>query len=325
MKRKEQLFGVLLSLMLMLVLMAGMSAAAHAETTYPVWVGGVQVTSANMGNVLAGDPVNDGRVSCTPTEGTTPATLTLNGASITDGHTFITSDFNHTAAIYAEGDLTIYVAANGTVTGPESDFSYDIFTNGSLTVTGPGTLTATGGAATNGGNSCGIFTIEEVTVEESGTLTAAGNTQAISGSVRNAVTGTGRTNVGGTQGGATIAVSAERGQDLYQYRKVQFLAAAPSYHRPDFLLPKSIRTIGANAFEGGAMKVVYISDNCTAIGAGAFKNCANLTQIRLPRDCAINDTAFDGCGTVCVFAAVGGTTESWCQGKDNIIFVRLEY
>lgn len=36
----------------MLGLMAGMSLSAHAETTYNVWVGGVRVTGANMGNVL---------------------------------------------------------------------------------------------------------------------------------------------------------------------------------------------------------------------------------------------------------------------------------
>ena len=53
---------------------------------YPLWVGGVQVTSANMDNVLKGDSVNDGKVSFTPAEDETPATLALNGATITKGY-----------------------------------------------------------------------------------------------------------------------------------------------------------------------------------------------------------------------------------------------
>jgi hypothetical protein len=69
---------------------------------------------------------------------------------------------------------------------------------------------------------------------------------------------------------------------------------------------------------------VYIPDTCTAIGAGAFKDCAKLTQIRLPKNCELDDTIFDGCGKVYVFAPAGGTTESWCEGKDNIVFVGMD-
>ncbi len=98
----------------------------------------------------------------------------------------------------------------------------------------------------------------------------------------------------------------------------------PVYGKPDFTLPGAIRTIEANAFEGGAMRIVYVPDTCTAIGAGAFKDCAKLTQIRLPKNCAIGDGAFTGCGKVYVFAPAGGTTESWCRGKDNIVFVGMD-
>ena len=99
---------------------------------------------------------------------------------------------------------------------------------------------------------------------------------------------------------------------------------APVYDEPDFTLPGAIRTIEDNAFEGGAMSIVYIPDPCTAIGAGAFKDCAKLTQIRLPKNCEIGDGVFDGCGKVYVFAPAGGTTESWCQGKDNIVFIGMD-
>ena len=101
-------------------------------------------------------------------------------------------------------------------------------------------------------------------------------------------------------------------------------APAPVYGEPDFTLPGAIKTIEANAFEGGAMRIVYVPDSCTAIGAGSFKDCANLTQIRIPKNCELDDTIFDGCGKVYVFAPAGGTTESWCRGKDNIVFVSMD-
>ena len=95
----------------------------------------------------------------------------------------------------------------------------------------------------------------------------------------------------------------------------------PVYSTPDFTLPASIQEIEANAFEGAAMTVVYISDSCTSIGVGAFKNCKNLTQIRLPKNCAIDASAFAGCTSLTtVFAPAGGTTETWC-GRANIQFV----
>ena len=101
-----------------------------------------------------------------------------------------------------------------------------------------------------------------------------------------------------------------------------FTIAKPTFGPADFILPQNTRTIGDNAFESAAMKSVD-AKYCTAIGAGAFKNCQGLQQICLPENCAIDATAFEGCGTVYVFAYSGGTTETWCQGKDNIVFVSL--
>ena len=241
---------------------------------YDVWVGGVQVTSANMGNVLAGDLVNNGRVSFAPATDSTPATLTLNGATITSGS-------HNYAAIYADGDLTIDVTTDSTVTGPEADDSRGVYVrNGHLTVTGSGELTAEGGTATgNGGSSCGVLASGSVTVNGTltaaggavtgeygascgvwaygdvtvngtltgtggkatntasygvyvyngavtvnGTLTATGGTQAIDGSVKNAIAGTGWTDAAGTEGMANIAINTDPGQNLSQYRKVQFPA-----------------------------------------------------------------------------------------------------
>lgn len=95
----------------------------------------------------------------------------------------------------------------------------------------------------------------------------------------------------------------------------------PSFGPANFTLPAAIRTIEESAFEGNtAIGIVYVPDTCTGIGANAFKNCAGLTQIRLPQNCVIDDTAFDGCtDLIAVFAPAGGTTAAWCAGH-NITF-----
>ena len=255
------------------------------NTTYPLWVGGVQVTSANKDDVL-GDtdegatvvftPAVDDNAATTDVNESSPATLTLNGADISGGN----NDSEY-AAIYADGfDLTINVTENSTVTGPETngldDNSEGIYIDeGCLTITGSGRLTTTGGESANGygcsygiyvdravtingplnasggetqdAMSCGIYAAD-VTVRSSGTLAASGgtgeagscgiwagnvtvdgslsaigNSQAISGTVKNSIAGTGWTDTEGTTGKASIAVS-EAGQELNSYKKVQFPA-----------------------------------------------------------------------------------------------------
>ena len=83
------------------------------------------------------------------------------------------------------------------------------------------------------------------------------------------------------------------------------------------LLPAALERIEESAFEGNpAMHVVYVPDTCTAIGANAFKDCTGLTQIRLPKNCTIDGTAFSGCtGLIAIYAPAGGTTETWANGS----------
>ena len=97
---------------------------------------------------------------------------------------------------------------------------------------------------------------------------------------------------------------------------------SPVYGTPDFTLPASLKTIGASAFEGLGMHIVYVPDGCTSIGARAFRGCTGLTQIRLPKNCTISSSAFAACSTpIQVFAPAGGTTESWCASQSDIIFI----
>ena len=81
---------------------------------------------------------------------------------------------------------------------------------------------------------------------------------------------------------------------------------------------QTVTQIGDGALAGKpGLCSVTVSEGITAIGANAFRNCAGLTQIRLPKNCAISDTAFTGCTSlIAVYAPAGGTTEAWCIRAD---------
>ena len=73
--KMKKIFGILLTLAMVIGLLPGMALTAYAEDNN-LWVGGKRVTSANASNVFG-----DGKVNYTPANGDTPATLTLNGYS----------------------------------------------------------------------------------------------------------------------------------------------------------------------------------------------------------------------------------------------------
>ena len=100
-----------------------------------------------------------------------------------------------------------------------------------------------------------------------------------------------------------------------------FTVLLPDFGIPDFTLPSDLKTIEASAFEGVEEMTVVDAHACTFIGKDAFKDCTELKQIKLPKDCAIDPDAFSGCGTVYVFAPAGGNTEAYCGNHGNLIFV----
>ena len=92
----------------------------------------------------------------------------------------------------------------------------------------------------------------------------------------------------------------------------------------DFILPEDTQRIDAYAFQGIAAMSVYVPDGCTAIGEYAFGDCIRLQRIRLPKNCTIDQTAFNGCKRrVMIIAPAGGTTEAWAA-ENSFIFVRME-
>ena len=91
-----------------------------------------------------------------------------------------------------------------------------------------------------------------------------------------------------------------------------------------FTLPTGTLTVETEAFEGAAMTSVFVPDGCQAIGDHAFRDCAGLTRVRVPADCALGEGVSDGCGTVYVLGTAGSAAESYCQSHDNCVFVPVE-
>lgn len=74
-----------------------------------------------------------------------------------------------------------------------------------------------------------------------------------------------------------------------------------------------VTEIADGAFEGASHSVIYIRDGITSIGSNAFKDCENLTYIRLPKTLkTIGENAFEGI-TDNVRITYGGTYDEWLQ------------
>lgn len=92
------------------------------------------------------------------------------------------------------------------------------------------------------------------------------------------------------------------------------------FGKPSFTLPSLLEKIGNSVFEGVKATVVYIPDSCTSIGEYAFRN-SGIKQIRIPLNCKIADTAFDGCTDVEIFGTPGSDAEKYCKAHENCIFI----
>nr|MCR4876444.1 leucine-rich repeat domain-containing protein [Clostridiales bacterium] len=90
---------------------------------------------------------------------------------------------------------------------------------------------------------------------------------------------------------------------------------------PDLVLPRAVTAIEEEAFEGISAGTVYLHDGCREIGERAFRNCGNLTKIRIPEGCVISADAFDGCTQVFIYGTALSTAEDYCETHANCIFV----
>ena len=120
------------------------------DETYDIWVGGVQVTDSNAGDVLG-----DGTVSYDADANK----LTLKDTEITDGYEY---NEDSMAGIYVKGDINIVLQGDGNkITAPDTTKrSRGIDVKGRLYISGDGTLVAAAGAVTsteNDADSTGIY------------------------------------------------------------------------------------------------------------------------------------------------------------------------
>lgn len=115
---------------------------------------------------------------------------------------------------------------------------------------------------------------------------------------------------------------------------------APTFGKHDFQVPESLAVISESAFENIGAVTVYVPDTCTEIMSNAFRDCRQLRLIRLPKDCVIAKTVFDGCRTdpdsldwddenqrledcsdlLAILAPAGGTTQTWAETAE-ILFI----
>lgn len=193
---KKRILGVLLCLCIMCALMPAISLAT--ETTYNLFVGGVEVTSENKDNItgpgiLLGE---GGKASYDPTS----KTLTLNNVNITGIHSFANGIGTDSAGIYyaydssdASRNINLIGANSICVELGTSDLScYGIFDDNysqGLTITGNGSLTVQSGDAISGNRytswSMGIFSLDKIIVGADCTITATSGTADMSAAIYN--------------------------------------------------------------------------------------------------------------------------------------------
>ena len=109
------------------------------------------------------------------------------------------------------------------------------------------------------------------------------------------------------------------GEDVY----TAMTSRAFSFDNADFILPADTRSVEANAFQGDTYIIaVVIPDLCGNIGQEAFKDCTNLSYIRIPQGCRIGEDAFDGCRWVRIYGTEGSPAWQYCETHDNCTFVK---
>lgn len=151
MKRiKKRTLALVVSLLLAQGLMS--PAALAADTSSCIYMGGVElIGSADQPAYATTD--SSGKVNA---DGNSDnynikwdgETLTLNGANVTGYYSYIDSyGDSNSAAIYHDGDIQILLEGENTVTGSVTDSELDngIAVGGDLTISGSGSLKATGG------------------------------------------------------------------------------------------------------------------------------------------------------------------------------------
>ncbi|MDF2632329.1 MAG: S-layer protein, partial [Caproiciproducens sp.] len=165
---KKRLLSILLTLCMIFTMMPAMGITASAAPATAVYVGGQDVVNGlnitywlddSAGGIMGGGDEYNYNVKYDP-NGVMP-TLTLNNVDITEAY----ADSASLYGIYANGDLTIELAAGSTNTITGEDYpgnsSCGIYIDGAIIFQGSGTLSTAGGSASF---SYGIFAFTTISI-----------------------------------------------------------------------------------------------------------------------------------------------------------------
>lgn len=278
---KKRILGVLLCLCIMCALMPAISLAT--ETTYNLFVGGVEVTSENKDNIT-GPGINcgeGGKASYDPTS----KTLTLNNVNITGIHSFANGIGTDSAGIYyadnnsnAIRNINLIGANSICVALGISDFScYGIFDDSSskgLTITGNGSLTVQSGDASSFW-SVGIFSRNNIIVGDDCTITATSGTADISAAIYSydRITAThSKVTAGASADSATeVDITGDYfDSSIYKYMKIEPASVQADHTHSLTLVPEKPATCTTSGYIA-----YYTCDGCDKW----FSDAAGTTEI----------------------------------------------
>lgn len=278
---KKRILGVLLCLCIMCALMPAISLAT--ETTYNLFVGGVEVTSENKDNITGpGILLGEGsKASYDPTS----QTLTLNNVNITGIYSFRNGIGTDSAGIYyadnnsnAIRNINLIGANSICVALGTSDFScYGIFDDSSskgLTITGNGSLTVQSGDASSFW-SVGIFSRNNIIVGDDCTITATSGTADISAAIYSydRITAThSKVTAGASADSATEVDITDDYFDssIYKYMKIEPASVQADHTHSLTLVPEKPATCTTSGYIA-----YYTCDGCDKW----FSDAAGTTEI----------------------------------------------
>lgn len=278
---KKRILGVLICLCMMCALMPAISLAT--ETTYNLFVGGVEVTSENKDNIT-GPGINcgeGGKASYDPTS----KTLTLNNVNITGIHSFANGIGTDSAGIYyaydssdASRNINLIGANSICVELGTSDLScYGIFDDDysqGLTITGNGSLTVQSGDASSFW-SVGIFSRNNIIVGDDCTITATSGTADISAAIYSydRITAThSKVTAGASADSATeVDITGDYfDSSIYKYMKIEPASVQADHTHSLTLVPEKPATCTTSGYIA-----YYTCDGCDKW----FSDAAGTTEI----------------------------------------------
>jgi len=89
------------------------------------------------------------------------------------------------------------------------------------------------------------------------------------------------------------------------------------------VLPNSLKTIEAEAFEGVIAEKIVVPNGVTSIGSKAFANCPRLMEIELPAGINIDEHAFDGCGAIVLYGKAGSYLDGYAARCNELFFAEV--